>query len=58
MNRCQHKDCFTCPYPDCIAGYKHLRGDITPKEYDGKKNEYMPKQGYKQPFCCKGLKES
>lgn len=56
MNRCQHKDCFTCPYPDCIAGSKHLRGDITPKEYDGKKNGYMPKQGYKQPFCCKGHK--
>lgn len=20
--RCTHDDCFTCPYPDCIAGAK------------------------------------
>lgn len=53
QNRCKHDDCFTCPYPDCIAGVSHLKGKMTPKEYDGKKGGYTPKQGYKQPYCYK-----
>lgn len=23
--RCEHEDCFTCPYPDCIASVRRIR---------------------------------
>lgn len=23
--RCEHDDCFTCPYPDCIASARRIR---------------------------------
>ena len=23
--RCQHEDCFSCPYPDCIASVRRIR---------------------------------
>lgn len=23
--RCEHDDCFTCPYPDCIASERRIR---------------------------------
>lgn len=57
QSRCKHDDYFTCPYPDCIAGVTHLKGEELPREYDGKKGGYTPKQGYRQPYCCKGLRE-
>lgn len=55
QSRCKHDDCFTCPYPDCIAGSAHLKGEELPREYDGKKGGYTPKQGYQQPYSHKGL---
>lgn len=57
QSRCKHDDCFTCPYPDCIAGVTHLKGEELPREYDRKKGGYTPKQGYRQPYCYMGLRE-
>lgn len=57
QSRCKHDDCFICPYPDCIAGSAHLKDEELPREYDGKKGGYTPKQGYRQPYCCMGLRE-
>ena len=33
--KCEHKDCFTCPYEDCIADAKEL-----PKEAPSQGSEY------------------
>ena len=33
--KCSHNDCFTCPYPDCIADGKDLvegRKKLSPQE--------------------------
>lgn len=30
---CKHDDCFTCPYPDCIASEKQLLGKKDNSEY-------------------------
>lgn len=34
MHRCGHDNCFTCPFPDCIAGrdYGEPRVKKTPEE--------------------------
>ena len=57
MARCKHNDCFTCPYPDCIAGTSDMRSIPKPKQYDGKKGKCTAKQARLVKFQHKGLKE-
>lgn len=32
--KCQHDDCFTCPYPDCIASCRRIY-EMIKEEQDG-----------------------
>lgn len=46
--RCEHNDCFTCPYPDCIRnktkkGDKKLKRNLTPEEQKRHKREINKK---------------
>jgi hypothetical protein len=40
--KCTHNDCFTCPYPDCIAGAKTVPNKSVVKKDKAKiyKSEY------------------
>lgn len=44
--KCKHNDCFTCPYPDCIAGSSMAYADPVKLEESRQKRvdshkEYM-----------------
>jgi len=43
--QCTHKDCFTCPYPDCIcnATVTTKRQKLTPEERHRRALEYQRK---------------
>lgn len=57
--RCNHNDCFTCPYPDCVIGLHEVnivdktkleerrrkRKEYDRKRYAKKKAERMAKGG-------------
>lgn len=52
MNKCNHDDCFTCPYPDCIgerkaAPNKRGRKPISAEEKAKRKSAYA-KQYYQE----------
>ena len=34
MNKCDHDDCFTCPYPDCDTKRKRKPKDRTKYQHD------------------------
>lgn len=46
MKRCNHDDCFTCPYPDCVKDQPKAekdRKDYQKKYYEEHKAEILEK---------------
>lgn len=39
---CEHTDCFTCPYPDCIASDKEIQILDCKERMEQKKKEHKP----------------
>jgi len=38
---CNHDDCFTCPYPDCVHDAKARRPKLTPEERKERRKAYL-----------------
>lgn len=46
---CRHGDCFSCPYPDCIANAKACERSVTHPAPAPKQQRQLSPWGYIQP---------
>ena len=46
--RCNHNDCFTCPYPDCVIGSSQAYKDPAKLDEVRRKRKEYHKEYYKK----------